>query len=41
MQYHNNLGKYLEEAFGVTEFWYQGRRTVKTVAGVWVTFDKE
>lgn len=41
MNYHNNIGKYLENTFGITEFWYQGRRTVKTTAGIWVTFEKE
>lgn len=41
MAYHTSIGQYLEKAFGITEFWYQGRRTVRTSSGAWLTFDKE
>ena len=41
MKYHEKIGQYLEKAFGVTEFWYNKQRTVKTTAGIWVTFNKE
>lgn len=40
MKYYENIGNYLESAFGITEFFYQGCRVVKTTAGVWVKFDK-
>lgn len=41
MKYYENIGKYLENAFNVTEFFYQGNRIAKTSAGIWVKFDKD
>ncbi len=41
MTYYSKIGEFLEEAFGITEFWYQDCRVAKSVQGIWVKFDKE
>lgn len=33
---YKGIANYLERTFGVTEFWLNGRRIMKTVEGDWV-----
>lgn len=33
---YNNIAEYLEAAFGITEFWFGGKRYMKTVEGEWI-----
>lgn len=40
-KYQQNLGKWMEQHFGVTEFWHAGRWIAKSSAGVWLETVKE
>lgn len=33
---YKGIAKYLEQTFGVTEFWLAGKRIVKTSEGNWI-----
>lgn len=33
---YKGIANYLERTFGVTEFWLNGRRIMKTVEGEWI-----